>query len=129
FRAIGPALTSGRVIAFAVNPSDSTEYYVAAASGGVWKTSNAGTTWTPLFDRQGSYSIGAVALDPKNPNVVWVGTGELNAQRSVGYGDGIYKSEDGGKSWKNLGLKSSEHIGRIVIDPRDSNTVYVAAQG
>ena len=128
-RSIGPALTSGRVVAFAVNPTDTTQYYVAAASGGVWKTSNNGTTWTPVFDSQGSYSIGAITIDPKIPNIVWVGTGELNAQRSVGYGDGVYRSEDGGKTWKNVGLKTSEHIGRIVIDPRDSNIVYAAAQG
>ncbi|CAN5267831.1 hypothetical protein BH20ACI1_BH20ACI1_06100 [soil metagenome] len=129
FRSIGPAVTSGRVSGFAVDPNDRTKYYVAVASGGVWKTVNAGTTWTPVFDTQGSYSIGAVALDPNNSAVVWVGTGENNAQRSVGYGDGVYKSEDGGKSWKNMGLKTSEHIGKIVIDPRDSNTVFVAAQG
>ena len=95
----------------------------------MWKTTNAGCTWTPLFDGEGSYSIGCVTLDPKNPQVVWVGTGENNSQRSVGYGDGVYRSEDGGKSWKNLGLKSSEHIARILIDPRNSNTVFVAAQG
>ena len=129
FRSIGPAVTSGRVIAFAVNPNDRANYYVGVASGGVWKTDNAGTTWTPVFEKENSYSIGAVTLDPKNPAVVWVGTGENNAQRSVGYGDGVYKSEDGGKSWKNMGLKTSEHIGKIVIDPRDSNTVFVAAQG
>ncbi len=129
FRSIGPAVTSGRVIAFAVNPNDRANYYVGVASGGVWKTVNAGTTWTPVFDKEGSYSIGAVTLDPNNPAVVWVGTGENNAQRSVGYGDGVYKSEDGGKSWKNMGLKTSEHIGKIVIDPRDSNVVFVAAQG
>jgi photosystem II stability/assembly factor-like uncharacterized protein len=128
-RSIGPALTSGRVVAFAVDPTDPTRYFVAAASGGVWKTTNSGTTWNPVFEHEGSYSIGAVAIDPKNPNVVWVGTGELNAQRSVGYGDGIYRSEDGGKSWHNMGLKASEHIGRIAIDPRSSDTVYVAAQG
>lgn len=128
-RSIGPAVTSGRVVAFAVNPNDSTEYYVAAASGGVWKTRNNGTTWQAVFESQPSYSIGAITIDPKNPNVVWVGTGELNAQRSVGYGDGVYRSEDGGRSWKNVGLRTSEHIARIVIDPRDSNTVYVAAQG
>src|SRR5262249_29548524 len=128
-RSIGPALTSGRVVGFAVHPNDRSTYYVAAACGGVWKTTNAGTTWTPIFDNEGSYSIGCVVLDPKNPNVVWVGTGENNSQRSVGYGDGVYRSEDGGKSWKNMGLKNSEHIGKIIIDPRDSNTVYVAAQG
>jgi photosystem II stability/assembly factor-like uncharacterized protein len=128
-RSVGPALTSGRVVAFAVHPKDRSHYYAAAASGGVWKTTNAGTTWAPVFDDQGSYSIGDVVLDPKNPSVVWVGTGENNSQRSVGYGDGVYRSEDGGKTWKNVGLKNSEHIGRIVLDPRNSSTVYVAAQG
>lgn len=129
FRSIGPAVTSGRVIAFAVDPSDRAKYYVAVASGGVWKTVNAGTTWTSVFDNEGAFSIGAIALDPKNPATVWVGTGERNSQRSVGYGDGVYKSEDGGRSWRNVGLKTSEHIGRIAIDPRDSNIVFVAAQG
>ncbi|HEX5735248.1 MAG TPA: glycosyl hydrolase [Blastocatellia bacterium] len=128
-RSIGPAWTSGRVVAFAVHPADRSHYYVGAASGGVWKTTNSGTTWTPVFDNEGSYSIGAVTLDPKNPLTVWVGTGENNSQRSVSYGDGVYRSDDGGKSWKNVGLKSSEHIARILIDPRDSNHVYVAAQG
>jgi photosystem II stability/assembly factor-like uncharacterized protein len=128
-RSIGPAVASGRVVGFAVHPNHRAHYYVAVASGGVWKTENAGTTWTPVFDNEGSYSIGTVVIDPKNPNVVWVGTGENNSQRSVGYGDGVYRSEDGGKSWTNVGLKKSEHIGKIVIDPRDSNTVYVAAQG
>ncbi|HYT94471.1 MAG TPA: hypothetical protein VEL76_37495, partial [Gemmataceae bacterium] len=129
FRSIGPAVASGRVAAFAVHPQDFSHYYVAVASGNVWKTTNAGTTWTPIFDDQGSYSIGAIALDPKRPYVVWVGSGENNSQRSVGYGDGIYRSEDGGKSWRNVGLKNSEHIGRILIDPRNSDVVYVAAQG
>ncbi|MBO0699783.1 MAG: hypothetical protein J2P46_15405, partial [Zavarzinella sp.] len=128
-RAIGPAVMSGRVVGFAVHPNDRSQYYVAVASGGVWKTTNAGVTWTPVFDNEGSYSIGCVTLDPKNPNVVWVGTGENNSQRSVGYGDGVYKSVDGGRTWQNVGLKASEHIGKIVIDPRDSDTVYVAAQG
>ena len=128
-RGIGPALTSGRVVDLAVHPDNPAHYYVAVACGGVWKTTNSGTTWTPVFDRQVSYSIGTVVLDPKNPNVVWVGTGENNSQRSVGYGDGVYRSEDGGKSWKKMGLDKSEHIGKIVIDPRDSKVVYVAAQG
>jgi photosystem II stability/assembly factor-like uncharacterized protein len=128
-RPLGPAVTAGRVVAFAVHPTDSGHYYAAAAAGGVWKTTNAGTTWTPVFDGEGSYSIGEVVLDPKNPSVVWVGTGENNSQRSVGYGDGVYRSQDGGQSWKNVGLKASEHVGRIVIDPRNSNVVYVAAQG
>src|SRR5688572_16511978 len=101
FRSIGPALTSGRISDFAVNPKKTSEYYVAVSSGGVWKTVNAGTTYDPIFDSQGSYSIGCVTLDPNNSNVVWVGTGENNNQRSVAYGDGVYKSEDGGSSWKN----------------------------
>jgi photosystem II stability/assembly factor-like uncharacterized protein len=129
FRLLGPAAASGRVSAFAVNPKDHAEYYVGVASGGVWKTINDGTTWTPVFDKEGAYSIGWVELDPNDPAVVWVGTGESNSQRSVGYGDGVYRSDDGGKSWKNMGLKKSEHIGRIVLDPRDSKVVYVAAEG
>lgn len=128
-RLIGPAFTSGRIVDIAVDPTDRSRYYVAAASGGVWKTTNAGITWTPIFDNEASYSIGVVTLDPKNPLTVWVGTGENNSQRSVSYGDGVYRSDDGGKTWKNMGLKTSEHIGRIVVDPRDSNIVFVAAQG
>jgi photosystem II stability/assembly factor-like uncharacterized protein len=129
FRSIGPAFTSGRVIGFAVDPKNPAKYFVGVASGGVWKTVNAGTTWTPVFDNEASYSIGAIVLDPKNPLVVWVGTGENNSQRSVSYGNGVYKSEDGGRTWRNVGLKTSEHIGRIAIDPTDSNIVYVASQG
>jgi len=129
FRSIGPAVASGRVMSIAVNPKNKVEYYVGVASGGVWKTVNDGTTWTPVFDKEGSYSIGWVALDPNDASVVWVGTGESNSQRSVSYGDGIYRSDDGGKNWQNLGLKKSEHIGRVVIDPRDSKVVYVAAEG
>src|SRR5579872_6006941 len=129
FRSIGPGVESGRVMSIAVNPKKTSEFYVGVASGGVWKTVNDGTTWTPLFDGQGSYSIGWVALDPNDSSVVWVGAGESNSQRSVAYGDGIYRSDDGGKGWKNLGLKKSEHIGRVVIDPRDSKVVYVAAEG
>ncbi|MGB7822068.1 MAG: glycosyl hydrolase, partial [Candidatus Sulfotelmatobacter sp.] len=129
FRSLGPAVASGRVAAIAVNPKNKFEYYVGVASGGVWKTVNDGTTWTAVFDSQGSYSIGWVTLDPNDPAVVWVGAGESNSQRSVAYGDGIYRSDDGGKNWQNLGLKKSEHIGRVVIDPRDSKVVYVAAEG
>jgi photosystem II stability/assembly factor-like uncharacterized protein len=129
FRHVGTALMSGRIADFAVNPNNPAEYYVAVASGGVWKTVNNGTTYTPIFDAQGSYSIGVVTLDPNNPNVVWVGTGENNNQRSVAYGDGIYKSEDGGSTWQHMGLKSSEHIGSIVVDPNDSDIVYVSAIG
>ena len=129
FRSIGPALTSGRIGDLAVHPAKNGTYYVAVASGGVWKTVNSGTTWTPVFDSQASYSIGCITMDPNNPQVIWVGTGENNSQRSVAYGDGVYKSLDGGKSWKNVGLKESEHIGMIWVDPRDSNRVFVAAQG
>ena len=128
-RSIGPAFTSGRISGFAIDPSNPTRYYVAVASGGVWKTTNAGVTWTPIFDNEASYSIGAIAVDPKNFLTVWVGTGENNSQRSVSYGSGLYKSDDGGRSWRNVGLKTSEHIGRIAIDPKDSNIVYVASQG
>ena len=129
FRNIGPAVTSGRIADIAVNPNNFHEYYVGVASGGVWKTVNAGTTYEPIFDQQGSYSIGCVAIDPTNTNIVWVGSGENNNQRSVAYGDGVYKSEDGGASWKNMGLKTSEHIGKIIIDPTQSDVVYVAAIG
>ncbi|MGB6365224.1 MAG: glycosyl hydrolase, partial [Thermoanaerobaculia bacterium] len=128
-RNIGPALMSGRIADIAKDPTDHSVWYVAVASGNVWKTVNNGTTWEPIFDDYGSYSIGCVTVDPKNPNVVWIGTGENNSQRSAGYGDGVYKSLDGGKSWERMGLESSEHIGKIVIDPRDSDVVYVAAQG
>ncbi len=129
FRLIGPAMISGRISSFAVNPQNRAHYFVGVASGGVWKTVNAGTTWQPVFDNEGSYSIGTVVMDPKNPNVVWVGTGENNSQRSVGFGDGVYRSEDGGRTWRNMGLRDSQHIARILIDPRNSNVVYVAAQG
>jgi photosystem II stability/assembly factor-like uncharacterized protein len=128
-RTIGPALSSGRVSDFAVHPEDRATYYVAVASGGVWKTVNNGTTWKPIFDGEGSYSIGCVTLDPKDPLTVWVGTGENNSQRSVGYGDGVYKSTDGGASWEKMGLEDSEHIAKIIVDPRDSDRVLVASQG
>ena len=128
-RSIGPASVGGRIIAIAVDPNNFSRYFVGVASGGVWRTTNAGITWTPVFDNESSYSIGTVVLDPKNPLTVWVGTGENNSQRSVSYGDGVYRSDDGGKTWKNTGLKTSERIGRIAIDPRNSDHVYVAAQG
>ncbi|MEL7047009.1 MAG: glycosyl hydrolase, partial [Pseudomonadota bacterium] len=128
-RPVGPALTSGRIADLAVDPTDHATYYVATASGGVWKTVNGGTTFEPLFDKQVSYSTGVVELDPGNPHIVWVGTGENNGQRALGYGDGVYKSVDGGGSWKKMGLGNSEHIGKILIHPDDGDVVYVAAQG
>lgn len=129
FRNVGPSLTAGRIADLAVNPNNPYEYYLAVASGGVWKTENAGTTFKPIFDNYGSYSIGCVTIDPSNSNTVWIGTGENNNQRSVAYGDGVYKSNDGGKSFTNVGLKNSEHIGKIVVHPKNSNIVYVAAYG
>jgi photosystem II stability/assembly factor-like uncharacterized protein len=129
FRSIGPAWASGRIADFAVNPKNTKEYYVAVASGNVWKTTNNGTTWSPIFDKYGAYSIADVEIDPNNHNVIWVGTGENNHQRALGYGDGIYKSLDGGKSFKNMGLKESRQIGGVVIDPRNSDIVFVAAEG
>ncbi len=128
FRGIGPALMSGRVLDIAVDPEKRSTWYIATV-GGVWKTDNAGVTWKPIFDGYGSYSIGCVAIDPNNRFTIWVGTGENNSQRSVGYGDGLYKSTDGGASFKKVGLDNSEHIGKIQIHPDDSDTVYVAAQG
>ncbi|MBI9034017.1 MAG: hypothetical protein JEZ03_06080 [Bacteroidales bacterium] len=129
FRSIGPAFTSGRIADFAVNPKNHSEWFVAVASGHIWKTNNNGTTFSPVFDNYGSYSIGCLAIDPGNTNVIWAGTGENNHQRALGYGDGVYKSVDGGSSWNNMGLKESRHIGMIAIDPQNSDIVYVAAEG
>src|SRR5512139_75346 len=128
-RSIGPALMSGRISHIAVHPTHKQTWYVGVASGGVWKTTNAGTTFTPIFSQEASYSIGAVVIDPARPTTIWVGTGEGNNQRSVGYGDGIYRSDDAGRTWRNMGLKTSEHVSRIAIDPRDSNVVFAAAYG
>jgi photosystem II stability/assembly factor-like uncharacterized protein len=129
FRMVGPALTSGRVIDIAVHPTNKDTWYVAAAAGGVWLTQNHGITFEPIFDNYGSYSIGCLAIAPSNPNTVWVGSGENNNQRSVSYGDGIYKSVDGGKSFANMGLKNTEHIGKIVVHPTNENIIWVAAYG
>jgi len=129
FRNLGPAVTSGRVGDIAIDPRQADTWYVAVASGGLWKTQNGGTTWTPLFDKEPSFSIGCVTIDPRNPHTIWVGTGENNSQRSVAYGDGVYRSLDGGKNWENMGLQASEHIGKILVDPRNSQVVFVAAQG
>ena len=129
FRALGPGLTSGRLSDIEVDPKNPSVWYAAASSGNLWKTENRGNTWTPIFENQGSYSLGAVVVDPKDSNIVWLGTGENNNQRSVAFGDGIYKSTDAGKTWKRMGLENSEHIQNILIDPRNSNVVYVSAIG
>ena len=128
-RNIGPAKVSGRITKVIKDYTNSNIWYVTTASGNVWKTLNSGTTWIPIFEHYGSYSIGTINMDPKNPNILWLGTGENNSQRSVGFGDGIYKSIDGGKTWENMGLKTSEHIAKIIIDPSDSDNIYVASQG
>ena len=137
WRSIGPAVTSGRVVDFAVPEGPKSQiggrlgelFYVASASGGVWKTTNGGTTWESIFDHQGSASIGDIAVAPSNPQILWVGTGEANNQRSSSWGDGVYKSENGGKTWTNMGLKKSEHIGRVIVNPANPEIVFVAAAG
>ncbi|MFN9603103.1 MAG: WD40/YVTN/BNR-like repeat-containing protein, partial [Planctomycetota bacterium] len=129
FRGIGPAFMSGRIGDIAVDPENRSTWYVAASSGGVWKTTNAGVTFTPIFDNYPSFSIGCVTVSPHDRHTVWVGTGENNSQRSVAYGDGVYKSTDGGQSFVKVGLDNSEHIGMIAVHPEEPNTVFVAAQG
>src|SRR5215467_12250430 len=129
WRSIGPAIMGGRIDDFAVVDGNTSIIYAGVATGGVWKTTNNGVTWEPLFDEQGSTSIGDIAIAPSDPNIVWVGTGEPNNRQSSSWGDGIYRSLDGGKTWQNMGLKDSKHIGRVVIDPHDPNIVYVAAVG
>jgi photosystem II stability/assembly factor-like uncharacterized protein len=129
FRSVGPGLTSGRISDIAIDPRNPSIWYVAASAGNLWKTENRGNTWTPIFETYGSSSLGAVVVDPKDSNVVWLGTGENNNQRSVSFGDGIYKSTDAGKSWSRMGLENSEHIQNILIDPRNSSVVYVSAIG
>ncbi|MHC4426549.1 MAG: WD40/YVTN/BNR-like repeat-containing protein [Planctomycetota bacterium] len=122
---MGPTLKPGRVADIAVDPRNRSLWYLANASGGLWKTTNRGNNWEPIFDEGGSYSLGCVTIDTRNSDVVWLGTGENSSNRSVGYGDGIYKSTDGGQSWKRMGLSDSQHIGRILVDPRDSDVVFV----
>ena len=128
-RGIGPAFMSGRIADVAVDPTNRSVWYVATSSSNVWKTENRGTTWTPVFDDYPSYSTGAITIDPTDSNVIWLGTGENTSQRSVGWGDGVYKSLNGGRSWTNTGLRASEHIGKILVDPRDPDVVYAAAMG
>ena len=129
FRNIGPAFLSGRIADIAIDSNNENIWYVAVGSGGVWKTLNSGTTWIPLFDDENSYSTGCVTIDPNNSATIWVGTGENVGGRHVAYGDGIYKSDNGGKSWTNMGLKKTEHISKIIVHPENSNIVWVAAQG
>jgi len=129
FRGIGPALMSGRISDIVLHPENNSIWYVGVGSGGVWKTTNAGTTWEPIFDNEDAYSIGSITIDANNPSTVWVGTGENVSGRHVGYGSGIYRSRDAGANWENMGLGDSQHIGMIRIDPRDSDTIFVAAQG
>jgi photosystem II stability/assembly factor-like uncharacterized protein len=129
FRSLGPSLTTGRLSDIEVDPKNRNIWYVAVSAGNLWKTENRGDTWTPIFETYGSHSLGAVVVDPKNSSVVWLGTGENNNQRSVSFGDGVYKSTDAGATWTRMGLEDSEHIQNILIDPRDSNVVYVSAIG
>jgi len=128
-RSIGPAYMSGRIADIAVDQKNPSTWFVAVGSGGVWKTKNAGITWKPIFDSQPVYSTGDVTIDPGNSNIIWVGTGENNGGRHLSFGDGVYRSLDGGQTWKNMGLKKSEHISDIIIHPKDSNTVWVSSQG
>ena len=129
FRSIGPAFMSGRIADIAIDPVDENIWYVAAGSGGVWKTVNSGTTWKPVFDHQKVYSIGCITIDPTNHHTVWVGTGENVGGRHVGFGDGIYKSSDDGEHWENMGLKETQHISKIIVHPDNPDIVWVAAQG
>ncbi|MFT4771581.1 MAG: photosystem II stability/assembly factor-like uncharacterized protein, partial [Cryomorphaceae bacterium] len=128
-RSVGPAFMAGRIADIAIHPDDESTWYVAVGSGGVWKTENAGTTWSTIFDDQSVFSTGCITIDPNNPSTVWLGTGENVGGRHVGYGDGIYRSADGGKKWNNMGLKASEHISKIIVHPSNSNVVMVAVQG
>jgi photosystem II stability/assembly factor-like uncharacterized protein len=129
WRSVGPAVAGGRVPAVAGSATNANLYYIGAAGGGVWKTVNGGATWTPVFEKQAVSSIGAVTIDPANDNVVWVGTGESNPRNDVTYGDGVYKTTDGGKTWTNMGLQPTRHISRILVDPKNSNHVIVGAFG
>ncbi len=129
WRSIGPAVASGRIADIAVNDKKPGEYFLAIASGGIFRTRNWGITYEPVFDNYGSYSTGCITISPHNPNEVWLGTGENNNQRSVAYGDGVYRSLDGGDSWSNMGLKESEHIHKIIIHPDSSEVIYVASCG
>src|SRR5258708_184757 len=129
FREIGPTTMGGRIDDFAVVESNTNIMYAASASGGVFKTINGGNTWVPVFDDQPVSTIGDVTVSQSEPDTVWVGTGESNNRQSSSWGNGVYKSTDGGKTWANMGLKDTHHIGRILIHPSNPNIVYVAAAG
>src|SRR5215831_10000276 len=128
WRLIGP-FRGGRAIAAAGVPGDSSTFYFGTVGGGVWKTANAGVTWTPVFDRQPVASIGAIAVAPSNPKVIYVGTGESDIRSDLASGDGVYRSTDGGETWQNVGLRDTRQISRIAIDPQNASTVYVGALG
>src|SRR5262245_59776346 len=129
FRSIGTATMSGRISDFAAYEPDPAIYYVASAHGGVWKTTSAGALYEPQLQDMGPMSMGAVAVSQKDPNLAWAGGGESNNRQSSSWGDGIYKTTNGGRTWTNMGLRNSKHIGRIVIDPSDNNIVFAAAAG
>ena len=129
FRSIGPASMGGRIDDFAISESDPSIMYVGYATGGVFKSDNAGTTFTPIFEEYGTASIGDLAIHPANPDILYVGTGEANNRQTSSFGDGIYKTTDGGKTFTNIGLRETQTIARIVIDPKSPDTVYVAALG
>src|SRR5882724_4530698 len=129
FREIGPAAMGGRIDDFAVVESNPNIVCAGTASGGVWKTTNNGTTWEPVFDKESVSTIGDIAIAPSDPSILYVGTGEPNNRQSSSWGDGVYKSMDGGNTWQHLGLKETRHIGRVVVHPTDPNIVYVAAMG
>ena len=129
FRSIGPAFMSGRIADIAIDSTNENVWYVAVGSGGLWKTTNSGTTWTPLTDKESFYSTGCVTIDPHNNQKIWLGTGENVGGRHVGIGHGLFISDDGGKTWGNSGLNKSEHISKIIVHPRDPNTIWVAVQG
>ncbi|MER3465228.1 MAG: hypothetical protein C4329_13255, partial [Chitinophagaceae bacterium] len=128
-RNIGPSSMSGRVTAIDVVNSNQNIWYIGTASGGVWKTENAGASFAPIFDEQPTLNIGSVAVQQNNPNIVWVGTGEGNPRNSLNIGEGIYKTMDGGKTWKRMGLEKTRNIHRILIDPTNPNIVYAGAIG
>ena len=128
-RNVGPAFLSGRIADIAIHPENNNVWYVATGSSGVWKTENSGTTYTPIFDNESTYTTGCITIDPNDPSIIWLGTGENVGGRHVAYGDGVFMSDNGGKTWKNMGLRKSEHISKIIVHPNNSDIVWVASQG